>query len=137
LPDVSGDRPSYDFLNAISQVTPSFSDQWDLKLAQGESVEFHNLVQVYRNFRRTTQTRPTFNPSRSAFVQSPTIEVAGPQPQASEKKLWLLRYPCFCSERHNWQECPYVNPAVRTKKWKPKDDIMKEFEKRYYKTSSL
>lgn len=30
---------------------------------------------------------------------------------------------CFCEKTHWWKDCPYVNPSVRSKRWKPTESI--------------
>jgi hypothetical protein len=55
LPDVQGNRPIYSFLDAISTVTPSFADIWDVKLLDGTVYEFTEIIRKFRDYQRNTQ----------------------------------------------------------------------------------
>jgi hypothetical protein len=62
LPDVEGDRPLYDFLNAISGIAPEFTNVWtiniQMKLDSGETLpDLYKIVELFRNNRRLSNAR--------------------------------------------------------------------------------
>ena len=50
IPDVQGLQPIYSFLTAIYPIAPGFTDAWQVKLLDGDTYKFHDVVQKFRDY---------------------------------------------------------------------------------------
>jgi hypothetical protein len=120
LPEVSGDRPLYDFLQAIYAVDESWSTAQGIAFEQMLSMDsqlptLYVLLERYRNHRRLiTAAKPRADTSHnhSAFTAFQFRDQDG---------NWQL--PCVCGVKHQYVDCPYLNEAIHTPGWQKNEKI--------------
>jgi hypothetical protein len=121
LPEVSGDRPLYDFLQAIYAVDESWSTAQGIAFEQMLSMDsklptLYVLLERYRNHRRlinASKPRADTNHNHSAFA-STAFQFR------DQDGNWQL--PCVCGVKHQYVDCPYLNEAIQTPGWQKNDE---------------
>jgi hypothetical protein len=136
LPVVSDDLPIYDFLQAISDVSPEFSNVWTVNLqtkeADGEALpDLYRIVELFRNHQRLYNAQKGRNSTFPASYQGKSLEDSDKTPEKtldekkdSEKK----KRPCVCGLDHRFEKCPYLIESIRPKDWKPDLEIQKKID---------
>ena len=149
LPDVDGDRASYDFITAIQGTYPEYAAIWEEKLNAGEKVETKRLLESFRQHRRRQLAIGGTRAKRAAFAvedisydtsssQTSTPSLQGRKPGLIDNRMNKSQDfpPCFCKGQTDKDACPYFNPNFRQKDWKPDPKIQKktdDFLNRYPK----
>ena len=123
LPEVSGERPLEDFLTAISQYSPSYSQaaiailQRDLSKDNAPTME--TLIREFRHALPMLAAQDTSTYSHSAFStdnkgnsfkDSPANKSLEGQGQGQNRKG---KKDCLCGRQHYFGQCYYYNPEVR------------------------
>jgi hypothetical protein len=53
IPHVTGAKPLFDFVKAVGDIYPGFSDIWTIKLLEDDNRELGNLTQQFRDYQRS------------------------------------------------------------------------------------
>ena len=130
LPDVDENRPLFDFLNAISTISPGFTDYWlnDIQKQQDKGEELpdlYKIVELFRNTRWLNDARE--NTSRGIFAatyQEKPLE--NENSNAKTKK----KHQCLCGLEHPFRDCCYIVECIREKDWKPDPAIQTQVDKK-------
>ena len=135
LPDVDGNRALYDFLGAIAGISADFSNIWTVKITSGTQVTPKELVRYFRDYRRTINARGQPREPQGVFPTTTPGSRGGKGPTLNNRTAQGSRYPpqtprrnCICGTLHFTRECPYFNPTVRTKDWRPRPDIQRKVQ---------
>ena len=137
LPEVHGDRSVIDFAYAVESITPSWSGYWKNKFQMLEwkrktLPSFFELVEIYRNYRRTELAREGKIPQGSSAVtfeeESTESSNSKPESSADEKKGGRPAPRCLCGKRHYYNQCWYIAESTCPSGWKPNDKIQKKVD---------
>jgi len=121
IPEVSGERPLFDFTHAISAIDSGYSSTQEYFLNQkikssDRLPELYDLIEDFRNhYRRTEALKPIA--SHSAFA---TLDG---QDQSGVKV-------CLCGKKHLFSDCYYITPSKRPNEWKGKPEIFKSINQK-------
>jgi Reverse transcriptase (RNA-dependent DNA polymerase) len=126
LPDVLGDRATYDFLIAVKALDSEFSSSHEVdienRLEKKEALPtLYNIVERYRNHLRLHRA-VSKSSSHSAFA---TFQ--NEAPTATEEQSLLT---CVCGEKHLYKNCLYLNEQIRTADWSPNPNTQKMVERK-------
>ncbi|KAK3933451.1 hypothetical protein QBC46DRAFT_326417, partial [Diplogelasinospora grovesii] len=127
LPDVAGDRPVRDFLEAIRSHNPLFYQSWsnalDMALLTNKPIEIDgfSIAQIFRS--QVRQLRSVKDVSRATFAifqgREPPPENSNQGSQDGNKDNKKTPSKCICGKEHWYSRCPYIVEAVRQKGWNP------------------
>lgn len=96
VPEITNDSAVYDFLDALSSLSPDFQANWDARFASEEIPSFKEMLRYYRNYRRNIAARIR-NTAFSASLQG--YDSDG---NPVEKNKPRGRYtPCLCRIEHS------------------------------------
>ena len=119
LPEVQGELPHFDFIQAIQSIDSTYASTLDYvineKVENGETIpDFYTTIERFRNHRRRAQALRALS-SHSTFATF--------NGRTSENKR-----PCYCgSTQHwKWEECNYITPSLRQAGWKGDLEIFKK-----------
>jgi hypothetical protein len=123
LPEVEEERPLFDFLTAISRISPEFTNAWmiDIQRMQdkGDDLpDLYKMVELFRNNQRLLYAQRDL--PHSAFAAS----YQGRSADSDSKP----KRACLCGVDHRWRECPYLIDSIRLPDWKPDPDIQQQIE---------
>jgi hypothetical protein len=145
LPKVDSDRPVKDFAYAVESITLSWLEYWKnqfkrLKWKKKTLPTFFELVEIYRNHRRTELAQKGKNPQGGSFAvtfkdewsESPNSKPdSKPElPSADEKKEGRPPPLCLCGQRHFFNQCWYIAESTRPPWLKPNAKIQKKVEEK-------
>jgi len=125
LPDVDDNRSLFDFLNAISTISPEFANVWIVNIQEREDAgtplpDLYKIIELYRNNQRLIKVKEP--PSYGAFPASYQGKPA--DPDKPRKSI------CLCGVEHQFPDCPYLIQSIRPEDWKPDPDIEKQIEEK-------
>ncbi|KAF7452722.1 hypothetical protein A1F99_045000 [Pyrenophora tritici-repentis] len=126
MPETTGNRAQEEFILSIRGLDDSWAatQLQDLIKKEQKNEEFPliaDLIAEFRSYYRRTR------PIASGLGTFATLEVAGSNSQGARTRSgpWIPK--CLDGENHKFDNCPYVNQAVRTKGWKPDKAIQDKF----------
>ncbi|KAF2471828.1 uncharacterized protein BDR25DRAFT_393325 [Lindgomyces ingoldianus] len=126
LPDVQGTRAQTDFLRTIKPLAPEFAANALLYIIEKEDcndlaliLSLEDYISRYRTWHRT------MNPVAASIGSFATLGIAGTNQNRSRFKPGAKPL-CICGSIHWFNECEYLNPATRTKGWKPDQSIQQK-----------
>lgn len=135
LVEVQNDRPSYDFLQALSSRHLGISNYWISELEKNKvlkmnNLSFYELLETVRNLIRVESTVPGNTSSRStqgtfSTFQGEEVKLANNSNNYSNRKR-----PCICGDSHSWRQCCYLNEAIRPTNWKSDPAIKKQVDRK-------
>ena len=141
LPDVSGTRPVYDLLAAVSKTSLGFAEGWRLKLTESNTYTFVQVLQSYREYRRNNLVPVQSRGIHGAFATSQEggekAKAKNPSYKGRTATGSQDKKKCLCEEEHKFKECPYLIPSKRTKNWKENKDIREKIDEKLKKVDSL
>ena len=123
IPEVADDQPVFDFLEAISTVSPEFSNVWTVNLQTTATIgigpaipTLYKIVEVYWNYRRQSMVHKSAKAMQAAFpatLQGQPLDENGytQQPKTespSNHQSKSKKSPCLCGEEHQFRNCPYL-----------------------------
>jgi hypothetical protein len=127
---VADEQPVYDFLQAIVDILPEFSNVWMVNLqtkeADGEPLpDFYGIVELFRNHQRLSNAQKG-RASQSTFTAS-----FQKQSLQGENSLDLNKKKlCLCGMEHRFKACPYLIESIRPKDWKPDQTVQKKIDEK-------
>jgi hypothetical protein len=93
--DVAGTRPIYSFIDAVQPLSSNFAETWVMKLANStEAFDFKEVIQQYRNLRRTAQNWNKSKGGVHGAFASTAFQDRLPDGSRAPPS------PCLCGELH-------------------------------------
>ena len=130
LPDVTGDRPIFDFLTAIRGVDSSYADAQEVhvidKIESGHTPTIFDIIEKYRDHQRMIKST-TKSASHTAFATFQGEQQPDESRQPQKQKDYSNR-PCLCGETHEFKTCAYLVEKLRSPKWSPDPRIQGRIE---------
>jgi hypothetical protein len=128
---VADEQPVYDFLQAVADISPEFSNVWMVNLqtqeADGEPLpDFYRIVELFRNHQRLSNAQKG-RASQSTFTasfQEQSLQGENSLDLNNKKKL------CLCGMEHRFKACPYLIESIRPKDWKPDQAVQKNIDEK-------
>jgi len=122
---VDDNRSLFDFLNAISTISPEFANVWIVNIQEREDAgtplpDLYKIIELYRNNQRLIKVKEP--PSYGAFPASYQGKPA--DPDKPRKSI------CLCGVEHQFPDCPYLIQSIRPEDWKPDPDIEKQIKEK-------
>src|SRR5438034_1288944 len=109
LANVEHDQPQYDFLHAISSISPEFANYWlinlESKAYEGTPLpNIYALIEQFWNSHRASSIRnkATHGTFPAIFQGKSAEETSQPQSQAQAE---TKKKPCLCGDIHPWKKC--------------------------------
>ena len=142
LPETDGNRSVKDFAYAVESITSGWSEYWKnefqrLEWKKEALPDFFELVEIYRNHRRTELAQKGKTPQGSFAVtfkdESPNLKPdSKPESQLADEKKKEGRQPplCLCGFRHFFNQCWYIAELTRPSWFKPNAEIQKKVEEK-------
>ncbi|KAF2025066.1 hypothetical protein EK21DRAFT_23864, partial [Setomelanomma holmii] len=135
MPEVTGNRAQEEFILSIRGLDDSWAATQLQDLIEKEQKDedfppITDLIAEFRSYYRRTR------PVASGLGTFATLEVASrsSSQETSAEKLQPSRMrtdswvpACLCGQTHKFNNCPYVNQAVRKKSWKPDALVQEKF----------
>jgi hypothetical protein len=139
LPEVSGDRPVNDFLNAVLGVDKEWATAQIVSIQnKKEKGKFlpglEEITERFRSYLRIHRPTETFSIHTAFANETGTLRKQNPTQTASETKTTTEKggkkgqWICQCGENHKMWQCKYLNPTIRPKGWKPDENIVNKFK---------
>ena len=142
LPVVEDNLPLYDFLQAVSEVSPEFSSFWTVNLEQMESdnkslPDIFRIIGLFRDHQRLASARK--GKAASAFpaslkdqsLDSGPADPKDPKPKDSkEPKSDSKKRPCICGLEHMFSACPYLIESIRPQGWTADPEVQKKVDEK-------
>jgi hypothetical protein len=116
IPETTGTRPHWAFINATKGIASGFSGTWEVRLVEqegGDTIPFKDLIRHFRNLRRMASQAPK-GITHGAF---PTLNGMTQDGQETTPKPLTK---CLCGQEHRYNKCYYLMPHLRPANWKPK-----------------
>ena len=143
IPEVADNQSVFDFLEAISTVSPEFSNVWTVNLQTTATIgigpaipTLYKIVKVYRNYRRQSMAHKSAKAMQAAFpatLQGQPLDENGytQQPKTespSNHQSKSKKSPCLCGEEHQFRNYPYLIESKRSNDWKADPDVEKKIQ---------
>ena len=110
--EVTGTRPTKDFLMAIREREPAFANAHLISLKKKKSGDLFELIEDFRQHIRLQQLHQSSKEeTHSAFATKSGTSFRGQQALTPPK-------PCLCGDTHWLADCAYLVPEKRTPGWK-------------------
>jgi hypothetical protein len=124
MPDCFGTRGQNLFLGAVAQFNKTFAESYmsimDERLYEDKQPKtVLELIETLRNHQRRWNLLATIGDSSTATTDK-AVGVASFKENGKK---------CLCGEGHRFEACCYLNPSIRTKWWKGKNDIFEKINK--------
>ena len=123
-----GDRPIYDFVQAVRPLYSGFSDIYTHQLNTNlpDTLQMPKVIEQFRLWVKSVgDTKASKNHSAFATDESSSsANAANKRPSFRGKPL----PKCLCELFHWWSECFYLNPDKRPDDWKPNPFIQKKVD---------
>ena len=127
MPEIAGNRAQEEFILSIRGLDDSWaaSQLQELVKKEQKGEDFtptSDLIAEFRSYYRRTR------PVASGLSTFATLEAASSnnqQTQQSDRGTWTRK--CICDLIHKFDQCPYVNYAIRTKGWKADALVQEKF----------
>ncbi len=135
VPYIDGNRPVQEFLAAVKGIAPGFTDGIILQMSQNtdKSYDLHEIIQSFRYFRRQNKDMVKPRGSHGVFEASLQNRTADgdlrSRSNSRKPKDNKPRQACLCGEFHWFNQCFYLNEAVRPKGWLPKKKLSEAIAK--------
>jgi hypothetical protein len=121
----------YDFLQAVAEISPEFSNVWMVNLqtkeADGKPLpDFYRMVELFRNHQRLSNAQKG-QASQSTFTasfQGQSLQAENILDLNNKKKL------CLCGIEHRFKACPYLIESIRPKDWKPDQAVQMKIDEK-------
>jgi hypothetical protein len=125
----------YDFLQAVIEISPEFSNVWMVNLqtkeADGEPLpDFYRMVELFRNHQRLSNAQKE-QASQSTFTasfQGQSLQAENSLDLNNKKKL------CLCGIEHRFKACPYLIESISPKDWKPDQAVQMKIDEKLKNT---
>jgi Reverse transcriptase (RNA-dependent DNA polymerase) len=131
LPEVTDERPVYDFLLAIKGIDPTYAGVQEVlineKIKNNNAPTIFDVIEDFRNHQRINKATVK-SASHTAFATF----------QGREQQE--VRQPpgnCPCGEFHWFSQCPYLIEELRTSDWSPDPRIEEEIKEKLEKSTTF
>ena len=138
MPEIAGNRAQEEFILSIRGLNDSWSatQMQDLINKEQKDKDFPpitDLIAEFRSYYRRTRpiasglgTFATLEVASSSSQETPAAAQTG-NPQSARTRTGPYIPRCLDGQNHKFENCPYVNQAVRTNGWKPIQAIQEKF----------
>ncbi|RKF82092.1 hypothetical protein GcC1_018019, partial [Golovinomyces cichoracearum] len=138
LPEITGYRAHYDFINAIKSIDAEYSKylsiQLEKKRKKNKVPYLTEIIEDFRNHQRQEQEsvetdRDFRNKTRAvAATFKEDFELRSNEHSEKNKQKYNEK-ECLCGSIHAWVKCFYLNPSLRTTTWKGKKEVYEKINK--------
>ncbi|EED12020.1 hypothetical protein TSTA_000920 [Talaromyces stipitatus ATCC 10500] len=118
-------RLARDFIQSTVEIAPKFHDIWSTRILKYDmGLDTSGLTEI-----------PDINEIIGTFdkrdIAMATLNGKSDQPEDNKKSQMrskLKDKTCLCGQKHQFEDCPYVNPAKRPKDWESDISIEEKFK---------
>ncbi|EED22755.1 hypothetical protein TSTA_062420 [Talaromyces stipitatus ATCC 10500] len=136
--ELSDTRLARDFIQSTAEIAPKFHDIWstrileyDMGLDTSGLTEIPDINEIIGTFDKWVEANNKLESSHRRDIAMATLNGKSDQPEDNKKSQMRSKSKdktCLCGQKHQFEDCPYVNPAKRPKDWESDISIEEKFK---------